>query len=165
MIFDDVLSALEAGRSPVVITERKDHLQIIAQRLMKFAKNVIVLKGGMTAKQRDQAMKALAAIPDAEERVIVATGRYLIVARHPRAICRTTTPTPRGQTGGRNLRLCRQERSDADKDGRQTTRRLRRFRIHNDRGWRSIGVRAKNPKAIYSVDPGIRIQRRQVDGR
>jgi superfamily II DNA or RNA helicase len=77
MIFDDVLSALEAGRSPVVITERKDHLQIIAQRLMKFAKNVIVLKGGMTAKQRDQAMKALAAIPDAEERVIVATGRYL----------------------------------------------------------------------------------------
>src|SRR5260370_10251951 len=77
MIFDDVLSALEAGRSPVVITERKDHLQIIAQRLMKFAKNVIVLKGGMTAKQCDQAMKALAAIPDAEERVIVATGRYL----------------------------------------------------------------------------------------
>jgi superfamily II DNA or RNA helicase len=77
MIFDDVLSALEAGRSPVVITERKDHLQIIAERLMKFAKNVVVLKGGMTAKKRDQTMKALAAIPDAEERVIVATGRYL----------------------------------------------------------------------------------------
>jgi superfamily II DNA or RNA helicase len=77
MIFDDILSALEAGRSPVVITERKDHLQIITERLMKFAKNVIVLKGGTTAKQRDQAMKALAAIPDGEERVIVATGRYL----------------------------------------------------------------------------------------
>jgi superfamily II DNA or RNA helicase len=77
MIFDDILSALEAARSPVVITERKDHLQIIAERLMKFAKNVIVLKGGMTAKQRDQTMKALGAIPDGEERVIVATGRYL----------------------------------------------------------------------------------------
>jgi superfamily II DNA or RNA helicase len=77
MIFDDVLLALEAGRSPVVITERKDHLQIIAERLMKFAKNVVVLKGGMTAKQRNQTMKALAAIPDGEERVIVATGRYL----------------------------------------------------------------------------------------
>ena len=47
MIFDDVLSALEAGRSPVVITERKDHLQTISERLVKFAKNVIVLKGGM----------------------------------------------------------------------------------------------------------------------
>jgi len=77
MIFDDVLSALEAGRSPVVITERKDHLQDIAERLSKFAKNVIVLKGGMTAKQRERAMNALEAIPDREERVIVATGRYL----------------------------------------------------------------------------------------
>ena len=60
MIFDDVLSALEAGRSPVVITERKDHLQAIAERLTKFAKNVIVLKGGMRAKQRNQATEALA---------------------------------------------------------------------------------------------------------
>jgi superfamily II DNA or RNA helicase len=77
MIFDDVLSALEAGRSPVVITERKDHLQAIAERLSKFAKNVIVLKGGMTGKQRDLAMNSLEAIPDGEERVIVATGRYL----------------------------------------------------------------------------------------
>jgi superfamily II DNA or RNA helicase len=77
MIFDDILSALEAGRSPVVITERKDHLQTIAERLTKFAKNVIVLKGGMAAKQRHQATAALASVPDNEERVIVATGRYL----------------------------------------------------------------------------------------
>jgi superfamily II DNA or RNA helicase len=77
MIFNDVLSALEAGRSPVVLTERKDHLQAIADRLMKFAKNVIVLKGGMRAKQRAQATEALASVPDSEERLIVATGRYL----------------------------------------------------------------------------------------
>ncbi|MCC6887499.1 MAG: DEAD/DEAH box helicase [Hyphomicrobiales bacterium] len=77
MIFDDILSALEAGRSPVVITERKDHLQAIAERLAKFAKNVIVLKGGMGAKQRHQTTTALASVPDGEERVIVATGRYL----------------------------------------------------------------------------------------
>ena len=30
LIFDDILSALEAGRSPVVITERKDHLDVLA---------------------------------------------------------------------------------------------------------------------------------------
>ena len=77
MIFDDILSALEAGRSPVVITERKDHLQAIAERLTKFAKNVIVLKGKMGAKQRHQSTTALATLPDNEERVIVATGRYL----------------------------------------------------------------------------------------
>jgi len=77
LIFDDILAALERRRSPIVITERKDHLQAIAERLSKFAKNVIVLKGGMRAKERKQATEALAALPDGEERVIVATGRYL----------------------------------------------------------------------------------------
>jgi superfamily II DNA or RNA helicase len=77
MIFDDILSALDAGRSPVVLTERKDHLQAIAERLTKFAKNVIVLRGGMGAKQRHQVTEALLSLPDGEERVIVATGRYL----------------------------------------------------------------------------------------
>ena len=77
MIFDDILTALEAGRSPVVITERKDHLQAIADRLARFAKNVIVLKGGMRAKQRHEATETLASVADGEERVIVATGRYL----------------------------------------------------------------------------------------
>jgi superfamily II DNA or RNA helicase len=77
MIFHDILTALELGRSPVVITERKDHLQTIAERLARFAKNVIVLKGGMKAKERKLATLALESIPDGEERVIVATGRYL----------------------------------------------------------------------------------------
>jgi superfamily II DNA or RNA helicase len=77
MIFNDVLLALEAGRSPVVLTERKDHLQTIAERLTKFAKNVIVLKGGMGAKQHHQTIEALQSVSDGEERVIVATGRYL----------------------------------------------------------------------------------------
>lgn len=77
MIFNDVLLALEAGRSPVVLTERKDHLKGIAERLSKFAKNVIVLKGGMGAKQFHQAMETLQSVADDEERVIVATGRYL----------------------------------------------------------------------------------------
>jgi superfamily II DNA or RNA helicase len=77
MIFHDILTVLELGRSPVVITERKDHVQTIAERLAKFAKNVVVLKGGMKAKERKRATEALESIPDGEERVIVATGRYL----------------------------------------------------------------------------------------
>ena len=77
LIFDDILNALEAGRSPVVITERKDHLDRIAERLSKFAKNVILLRGGMTTQQSRTVTEALATIPDNEERVLVATGRYL----------------------------------------------------------------------------------------
>jgi hypothetical protein len=52
LIFNDVLLALEAGRSPVILTERKDHLMDFAARLSKFAKNVIVFHGGMKAKAR-----------------------------------------------------------------------------------------------------------------
>lgn len=77
LIFDDILSALEAGRSPVVITERRDHLDVLASRLSKFVKNVIVLRGGLGARQSRAAIESLAAIPDDEERVLVATGRYL----------------------------------------------------------------------------------------
>ncbi|HEX5864507.1 MAG TPA: DEAD/DEAH box helicase family protein [Casimicrobiaceae bacterium] len=77
LIFDDIVSALEAGRSPVVITERKDHLDAMANRLSKFARNVVVLRGGMSAPQLRAASEALATIPAGEERVLVATGRYL----------------------------------------------------------------------------------------
>jgi superfamily II DNA or RNA helicase len=77
IIFNDVLLALEAGRSPVVITERKDHLQMMATRISRFAKNVIVLRGGMTAKERKHSWDTLQSVPEGEERVLVATGRYL----------------------------------------------------------------------------------------
>ncbi len=77
LIFNDVLAALEAGRSPVVITERTDHLEAMADRLSRFAKNVIVLRGGQSERKRREAIDRLAAIPEQDERVIVATGRYL----------------------------------------------------------------------------------------
>jgi hypothetical protein len=69
LIFEDVLAALEAGRSPVVITERKDHLSMLAERLSKFAKNVIVLQGGMGARELRATKEALAAISETEERL------------------------------------------------------------------------------------------------
>jgi superfamily II DNA or RNA helicase len=77
MIFDDVLRSLEKGRSPIVITERREHLEWFAERLSKFAKNVIVMKGGMGIRPRKLIAEKLAAIPDHEERLILATGRYL----------------------------------------------------------------------------------------
>ena len=77
MIFDDVLSALEAGRSPFVLTARKDHAERLAERLGRFARNVLFLRGGMGVKQRRAVMRRLEEIPDAEERVLVATGRYI----------------------------------------------------------------------------------------
>jgi len=77
LIFDDILTTLEAGRSPVVITERRDHLDALASRLSKFARNVVVLRGGMGPRDVRAATEALGAVSRSEERVLVATGRYL----------------------------------------------------------------------------------------
>lgn len=76
LIFDDVLKSLEAKRSPVVLTERKDHLEYLQQRFAPFVKNLVVLRGGMSAKDRKQANTALN-VPDDIERLILATGRYI----------------------------------------------------------------------------------------
>jgi len=77
LIFDDVLQALEEGRSPILLTERKEHLEYFADRLRKFTRNLIVLQGGKSAKRRRDDLNQLVAIPDNEERLILATGRYI----------------------------------------------------------------------------------------
>ena len=76
LIFDDVLKSLEAKRSPIVLTERKDHLEYLQQRFSKFAQNIVVLRGGMSAKDRKAAHAALN-VADDKERLILAIGRYI----------------------------------------------------------------------------------------
>lgn len=76
LILDDVLKSLEAKRSPIVLTERKDHLEYLHKRFAGFAKNIAVLRGGMSAKDRKAAHAALN-VDDDEERLILATGRYI----------------------------------------------------------------------------------------
>jgi superfamily II DNA or RNA helicase len=77
LILDDIISAVDAGRSPIVLTERKDHLEYLASRLRAFARHVIVLHGGGRAKARRETFEHLAAIPEGEERLVLATGRYV----------------------------------------------------------------------------------------
>ena len=77
LIVRDVVEAVKAGRCPVVLTERKEHLAALVDRLASHISNIIVLKGGMGRKERELASGRLAAIADDEPRVIIATGRYL----------------------------------------------------------------------------------------
>lgn len=76
LIFDDVLRALEVGRPPILLTESKDHAQYFAERLDGFAKNVLLLQGGIGARQRREIMRSFEHVPETEERVLIATGRY-----------------------------------------------------------------------------------------
>jgi superfamily II DNA or RNA helicase len=77
MILNDVMRALEERRSPILLTERKDHLDYFASRLERVARHVVVLQGGMGAKADREARARLDAIPANEGRLLLATGRYI----------------------------------------------------------------------------------------
>ncbi|REE90631.1 hypothetical protein A8990_106136 [Paenibacillus taihuensis] len=77
LIFDDILKCLEEGRSPILLTERTAHVEYFEKKLDNFAKNVIVLRGGMGKKQREELRQRIASIPDTEERVFIATGKLI----------------------------------------------------------------------------------------
>jgi superfamily II DNA or RNA helicase len=77
MIVRDIESAIQSGRSPLLLTGRTEHLQYFAAKLAVAVKHVFVLKGGMGKKPRRQTAEAMAAVPDSESRVILATGSYI----------------------------------------------------------------------------------------
>ena len=77
MIFNDIMNALEAGRSPIVLTERKEHLEYLKNRLAGFARNIFVFQGGMGKRKRAELMIEKQRVPKTEERIILATGRYI----------------------------------------------------------------------------------------
>lgn len=77
LILDDVIGALSEGRSPLLLTERRDHLDLFAAKLRKFTKNLVVLHGGTTAKRRQEVQQQLRSIPTDQERLVLATGRFI----------------------------------------------------------------------------------------
>ncbi|MFH1864535.1 MAG: DEAD/DEAH box helicase family protein [Candidatus Eisenbacteria bacterium] len=77
LVLDDVVQALEEGRSPILLTERRDHLEYFAERLRGLARNLIILQGGMRTKDRRAAIEQLTTIPETEERLVLATGRFV----------------------------------------------------------------------------------------
>lgn len=77
MILDDVIDVLEKGGSPILLTERRDHVDYFADQLGKVARHLVILMGGMGVKQRREVVNQLKTIPDGEERLVLATGRFI----------------------------------------------------------------------------------------
>jgi superfamily II DNA or RNA helicase/very-short-patch-repair endonuclease len=77
LIVEEITQALNAGRSPVVLTERTEHVEIITRALGSQIARVVTLHGGMTRKDLNAARELLKSIPLDEPRVVVATGRYI----------------------------------------------------------------------------------------
>ena len=76
-ICEEVLQSVRDGRSPLILTERNEHLDRLESVLSTSVPHVVVLRGGVGKKQRRGEAERLAGIPRGEGRVILATGKYI----------------------------------------------------------------------------------------
>ena len=77
LIVEDICKAVNTGRTPIILTNRTAHVSVLAEKLKATIKNVVSLTGIGTTKEKREAMQRLQTIPDSEQLVIVATGKYV----------------------------------------------------------------------------------------
>lgn len=71
-IVTDVIYAIQYQRTPLILTERKNHAQYFLHTLSKLGYHCVLLTGGMTSKDLQQQSQNLA-VAD----VVIATGKYI----------------------------------------------------------------------------------------
>ena len=77
MICDDLMSVVREGRSPLLLTERVEHLQQLAQCLSDKIPCLTVLQGGMGRKELERATAQMTASPANPQLVLLSTGKYI----------------------------------------------------------------------------------------
>lgn len=71
-IVDDVVAKIAANRHPLVLTERREHAELINQLLTDRGVDSVILKGAMRANERKSAAERLS-----DAQAVVATGKYV----------------------------------------------------------------------------------------
>ena len=77
MIIADALEALREGRCPLLLTERRAHLDMLEAMLRDQVEHLIVFKGGMKTKDLKAMAERLESLPEDDPHLILATGRFL----------------------------------------------------------------------------------------
>lgn len=77
MIFNDVLKELELEAVPIIITERIEHVDRLANQFKGFVKNLFILTGELSKKEAELKLKELNELSDNQERLVIATGKYI----------------------------------------------------------------------------------------
>ena len=77
LIVEDVFKAVEAGRTPIILTNRTAHVTMLAEMLRDKVKNVVTLTGTGNAKEKRETLQHLHEISREEPLAIVATGKYV----------------------------------------------------------------------------------------
>ena len=76
LIIEDVKNAVLQGRTPLILSERIEQLNLLHEQLSDSAQNVIFITGHGTQKQKKEVLEKLRAIPSDESLIILATGKY-----------------------------------------------------------------------------------------
>ncbi|GFD85516.1 DEAD/DEAH box helicase [Alteromonas sp. KUL150] len=78
-IVDDILRCIDDKRAVMVLTERKEHIELLSALLTQKELMVVELHGGISAKQRQERIAMLEENKDLsnDKQVILATGKYV----------------------------------------------------------------------------------------
>ena len=77
LILTDVVSCLQAGRTPLVLTKEKEHAAFLYAQLKPKANHTFLLQGGSSARQKEDLRAEMRAVPPNESVVLVAIGQYI----------------------------------------------------------------------------------------
>lgn len=73
----DVREAVAAGRIPLILTERSDHLESIAQQLADLGNSLFILHGGLRDTERKEIIDRFRNVDAGGQRILLATGKYI----------------------------------------------------------------------------------------
>lgn len=77
LILRDINDSLDDGRFPLVLTERRDHLEYLADRLEGRVDLLALMYGGIKKKRREEIVAAIHSVPENKRALILATGSYI----------------------------------------------------------------------------------------
>ena len=77
LLVSDTLKLVQEGRTPILLTERKEHAVLLANQMSDQVKHVFLLIGSDKQKDKREKLTALQNMPDDEDVVVVATGKYI----------------------------------------------------------------------------------------
>ncbi len=77
MIIADILKAIEDGRFPIILTERKNHLEFLAEALKNHIDHLAIFHGGLKAKKRKEILEEFKDDSNGHRKALLATGAYI----------------------------------------------------------------------------------------
>ena len=77
LLIEDTLNLIQEGRTPILLTERKEHAASLASALNGKVQHVFLLVGSEKQKDKREKLLALQNVPSDESVAVVATGKYI----------------------------------------------------------------------------------------